>query len=145
MMVWSILWGASLWNYLVVDRLVILCRINLLLLPNLNDTLVFERHFLLILTSIIVMTSFICIGADFPCSTLILCSILLRIDWTLEVLLLRYLILIVLYVLRLVFNRVFSHQGIVCDETLVSLIELLYPLSFLLLLFLLDFKHSRQI
>lgn len=144
-MVWSVLWGASLWNYLVIDRLKFLCRNHLLLMPNLNDTLVFERHFLLILTSIIVMTSFICIWADLSYSTLILGSILLSIIWTLEVLFLWYLILIVLNVPGLVIYGIFCHQGVICDETLVPLVQLLYPLSFLLLLFLLDLKHSRQI
>ena len=58
-------------------------------MPNLNDALVFERHILLILTSIIVMNSFISIRADLPCSTLILGIILLSIVvWALKVLLL---------------------------------------------------------
>lgn len=58
-------------------------------MPNLNDALVFERHILLILTSIIVMNSFISIRADLPCSTLILGIVLLSIVvWALKVLLL---------------------------------------------------------
>ena len=115
-------------------------------MPNLNDALVFERHILLILTSIIVMNSFISIRADLPCSTLILGIILLSIVvWDLKVLLLWYLILIVLNVPRLVFNRVLSHQGVVGDESFMSLIELFHPLSLLLLLLLLDLKHSGQI
>jgi hypothetical protein len=112
-------------------------------MPNLNNTLIFERHLLLILTSIIVMTSFICIGTYLPLSSLILSSILFVIVRTLEVLLLRYLILIVLYVPRLILYCVLGHQGVVRDETLMPLVELLHPLSLLLLLLLLHLKHTR--
>jgi hypothetical protein len=82
-------------------------------MPNLDDTLVFERHILLILSASIVMSSFICIRADFSSLTFILGCILLGIIWTLEVLLLRYLILIVLNIPGLIFYGIFCHQGVI--------------------------------
>jgi hypothetical protein len=74
-----------------------------------------------------------------------ICCIELLICRALEILFLRYLVLIVLYISSLIIDSVLGDEWIISYHSPLSLIDLLDSLSLLLLLFLFNFKHAREI
>ncbi len=107
----------------------------------LKYALVFEGHLLLILWRIIV-SCFICVRTHL---ITIIGDIQFVVVRALKILLLRNLILIILDILGLVIDGIFSHQGIIRDHASVSLVQLLDPSPLLHLLLLLHLKHLGQI
>ena len=78
-------------------------------MSDLKDALIFEGHLLLILWRIIV-SCFICVRTHL---ITIIGDILFVVVRALKILLLRNLILIILDILGLVIDGIFSHQGII--------------------------------